>query len=292
MEKLPKATHKGILKVGDVNIKCYVLEDGRRVLSGRTVTTSLGLSGRGQGAKRITDSKSLKPFISDKLTIAIEEPIVFKGAALTHGYEAWVLPEICQAVLNARDRGVLPTHQMRMAAQADILIRAFATVGIIALVDEVTGYQAERDRDELQKFLSLYLSEERLKWAKMFPDEYYRQLFRLRGWNYSPLSVKRPKLVGKLTNELVYKKLPPPVLDKLRELNPVKNKQTWRRGAAFFQYLSEDIGQPDLRDHLLQLIAIMRISPNWSVFQRHFARAFPSPEGEQTALFDETEDDK
>ena len=167
---------------------------------------------------------------------------------------------------------------------SEILVRSLSKIGIIALVDEATGYQEERAHDDLQRFLSLYLSEEKLAWAKMFPDEYYKQLFRLWGWTYSPMSVKRPKLVGKLTNTLVYERLPRPVLDKLREANPIKNTKTYRRGAAHFQYLSSELGQPDLRDHLLQLIAIMRVSPNKEVFLRNFAKAFPDPNGVQLRL--------
>jgi hypothetical protein len=153
-------------------------------------------------------------------------------------------------------------------------------------VDEATGYQEERERDELNKLLAVYLSEERLKWAKMFPDEFYRQLYRLQGWQY-PTGAKRTPLVGKLTNQLVYEKLPPGVLEKLRELNP-KIKSTKRRKWKFTQFLSHDIGQPDLRDHLLQLIAIMRASANKSIFKRLFARAFPSgPEQLELSLDDE-----
>jgi len=79
--------------------------------------------------------------------------------------------------------------------------------------------------------------------------------------------------VGKLTNQLVYEKLPEGVLRELRNRNPVVYK-TKRRRWKHFQFLSEDIGQPDLRDHLLQLIAIMKASANWSIFQRLFQRAF------------------
>lgn len=126
----------------------------------------------------------------------------------------------------------------------------------------------------------------------MFPDEYYRQLFRLQGWQYSPLSVKRPKLVGVLTNRLVYERLPDHVLDELRRLNPVKNKKTWRREATFFQHLSADIGQEDLRAHLLQLIAVIRASANWGSFKRNFARAFPEPGPKQLNLYGEQPDDE
>lgn len=50
---------------------------------------------------------------------------------------------------------------------------AFAKTGLVAVIDEVTGYQADRDRDELQKVLEKYISAELLPWAKRFPDEFY-----------------------------------------------------------------------------------------------------------------------
>ena len=73
-----------------------------------------------------------------------------------------------------------------MAVAADMLMRSFAKVGIIALVDEATGYQDKREKDALQELLSIYLTEEKLKWAKTFPDEFYKHLFRLRGSNITP----------------------------------------------------------------------------------------------------------
>lgn len=39
---------------------------------------------------------------------------------------------------------------------------AFAKVGLIAVIDEVTGYQDERDRNELQLILEKYVSQELL----------------------------------------------------------------------------------------------------------------------------------
>jgi hypothetical protein len=280
------------LKIGDIDIPCFVLEDGRRVLSQSGLVASLGMRRGGSGGTKRGDrlsifvnGKGLEPYISRALRDATDNPIKFRSTSgnLTYGYEAQILSEICEAVLAARKAGALQKQQLHIAEMCETLMRGFARVGIIALVDEATGYERVRDKDELQKFLALYLSEERLKWAKMFPDEYYKQLFRLRGWDYYPLSVKRPRMVGKLTNELVYKKLPANVLEELRELNPVKNKKTGRRGAAHFQHLSTEIGQQDLRDHLLQLVAIMKVSKNWDSFKRNFVNAFPSP-GDQLEL--------
>ncbi len=159
-----------------------------------------------------------------------------------------------------------------------MVVRAFAKVGIIALIDEATGYQAERarkDKTELQRILAAYISPELMPWAKRFPDEFYEQLFRLREWQYQPVSVRKPRVVGKITSQLVYEKLPPGVLEELRAKNPAD--EDGRRKHKHHEFLTEDVGHPHLKDHLLQVIMLMRISPSWKTFERLFARAFPAP---------------
>ncbi len=290
--KILKATHQGPLNIADRELMCAVLEDGTRVISRTAIFRAFGRTQRGRKKDEMRalnmpsfiDANNLQPFIDEGLRGQLI-PIEYYNVTgtLTSGYKAEILPLLCEVYLSAREGGALTKQQQPLALASELLVRSLSRVGIIALVDEATGYQVDRDQDSLQKFLALYLSEERLKWAKVFPDEYYKQLFRLRGWAYSPLSVKRPKDVGRVTNELVYKKLPPHVFEELRRLNPVKNKISGRREATHHQHLSKDIGQADLRDHLLQLIAIMRASANWGIFKRNFARAFPTP-GDQTEL--------
>lgn len=275
-ENQPKATHKGTLHIANVDIQCFVLEDKRRVITGRSLTKAIGMRGRGPGASRIYTHQSLKPFIGPDLVHAIENPLQFKWGGLpTTGFEATILREICEAILNARDANMLNTEQeLRYAMAADTLIRAFATVGIIALVDEATGYQAERDKDELQTILAAYMAPELLPWTQRFPPEFYEQMFRLWNWQYSPLSLKRPRLVGRLTSQLIYEKLPPGVLDELRRKNPAD--ETGRRKHKHHQFLSKDVGNPHLDKQLVAVMTLMRISPNWRVFMSHFERAFPS----------------
>jgi hypothetical protein len=157
-----------------------------------------------------------------------------------------------------------------------------AKVGIIALVDEATGYQADRERDELHRFLELYLSEERLKWARMFPDDFFRNIYRLKRWPY-PGGNKRPPFIGKIINKIVYEKLPDGVLKKLRELNPVR-ETTRRRRWKHHQFFSVNIGQPDLKNHIIQLMALERAASNWKVFERLVERAFPGPGPRQTEM--------
>jgi hypothetical protein len=171
-------------------------------------------------------------------------------------------------------------------------MRALSRVGVIALVDEATGYQAVRDREELHRILAAYIHDELLPWTKRFPDEFYRELFRLRGWPYNPPSLKRPQLVGKLTNELVYNELPEGVLDDLRKKNPVVARDG-RRRYKHHQFLTVDVGNPHLEKQVTAVMTLMRVSPTWSRFKKLFARAFP-PKVNQPHLpgMEETEEEE
>jgi len=283
-EEIKSANFKGELKIGDLRIPCYVLEDSTRILSGRGVTGSMGLKGRGQGMARFLASKSLIPFISNELRAAIEKPMLFKvgkGGKPYLGYEATILPEICKAVLNAEEAHMLPPHQKHMAAQAKILIKALAVTGIIALVDEATGFQEVRDRIALQKILDKYLLKEYAQWAKRFPDEFYQRMFKLKGWQWKGMTINRPSIVGKYANDIVYARLAPGIIEELRRLNPPDEKG--QRKAKHHQWLTEDIGHPALQRHIDILLTLMRIAPNWGSFERMVKRAFPKS-GEDVPL--------
>lgn len=276
---LPKATHAGILKIGDLELPCFVLQDGTRVLSGRGMTKAIGMKGRGQGVERISSHKTLIPFIINGLDVAIQKPIRFVGVGSrttnpTAGYEATILLQLCEAILKARDEGVLKTEQeKRYARQCDMLIRAFAKIGIIALVDEATGYQYDRARDELNVILQAYIAKELLPWTKRFPDEFFKQIYRLNHWEYREGNHKRPQVVGKLINKLIYEPLPPGVLTELRRLNP-KTEKGYRKH-KFFQFLTSETGHPHLDKQIIEVVTLMRISDDSGQFKQLFEKAFP-----------------
>lgn len=276
-----RATHVGELKIGDMVIPCAVLKDGTRVVSQRGFYRGLG---GGNPSPRDNDgdlpaflqAKNLRPFIPVDLAATLAAPVCYKphkGGSVAHGIEARLIPEICDVWLAARDAGILHHTQIAIARAAEILMRGLARVGIVALVDEVTGYQAERDKDELSKILEAYIAKELLPWTKRFPDEFYREMFRLKEWTYSPLSIKRPRLVGRYTAELVYDRLPDGVVDELRSKNPMTPKGY--RKHKHHQFLTDDVGHGHLEKHLAGTIALMRASPNWSAFKRLFERAYP-----------------
>jgi len=305
------ATHSGVWVIDEgagVSIECYVTNDKRRMLSLKGARRTLGLSGAGSTAiTRNLSRKWIKPYLTDDLhewleTVQsknLERIKTDKGHSIIP-LEAPLFVDICKAYINAQRDGLFTDKKGRILTkwhnQNDTanklfhVMSAFAKVGIIALIDEITGYQEDRDRDEINRLLSLYLAEERLQWAKTFPDEFYKQIYRLRGWHYPTGSTKRTPLLGKITNEIIYKRLPPGVLEELKRRNPVQ-EATKRRRWKHFQFLSDDIGQPDLRDLLLQEIALMRASSNWRVFDRLLKRAIPMPGDQQALPYNELDDD-
>lgn len=279
-----KATHgspDSPLRIGDIEIPCYVLEDGRRVLHQRGMVKALGMSrggssrGGGDRFAYFVMQKALKEYVSQDLLSASTDPIKFRAPnkKMAYGYEATVLADICDAILEARKNGKLSKQQQHISDQAEILVRGFARVGIIALVDEATGYQETRDKNALQAILEAYLRKELAAWAKRFPDDFYKEMFRLRGWQWRGMSINRPSVVGNYTNDLVYERLAPSILKELQTLNP-KN-ESGRRKSKHHQWLTSDVGHPALAQHLHAIIGLMRASATWGQFYRLVQRAFP-----------------
>jgi hypothetical protein len=280
-EKIPKAKYSGTLKITNLEIPCHVLEDGRRVLVQRKMVNALGMArggsskGGGDRLAHFVSGKVVSSFINNDLAAVTRTPSKFitpKGN-IAYCYEATILADLCDAVFEANKQGKLQSQQKHIAERCEALMRGFAKVGIIALVDEATVYQEVRDKLALQKILEMYIAQELRPWIKTFQDEFYEQLFRLRGWQYKPLSVKRPTVVVKITNDLVYKRIAPGVFDELKKITPRDDKG--RTKHRYFQRLSENIGYVKLKEHLVSVTTLMKASPNWSIFYRLIQRALP-----------------
>lgn len=297
MENNHNISHEGILNLGGISIPCYVLQDGTRVLSGRGMQEALkmvdetedGKQTAGTRLNRYLNQKSLNPFIYKDKELDHFNPIIcYKGTQKINGYEATILADICEAFLEARKSIELSVRQRIIADQCEILIRAFARVGITALVDEATGYQYERERDALQSILKAYINEELLKWQKLFPDVFYYEIFRLNKWDYTVKGIqKRPSVIGKWTNELIYKQLPKGVLEELKSKTPKSAEGNYTD--RFFQSLTPDIGHPALTAQIYKVIALMNISNNWNEFKSNFNRMVDRNNGQTEIDFDNIE---
>ena len=273
---LPRATHGSTehpLRIGDTEIPCYVLEDGTRVLSQRGVISGLGMSrgsssastGGGDRLASFIGSKSISPHINNELLLAINNPVKFvhpSGGGPAFGYPATLLADLCDAVLKARQEGSLHQQQAHIAAQCEILVRGFARVGIIALVDEATGYQRDREKDALAKILEAFVAKELQPYVRTFPPEYYEELFRLRGLKYPPENPRfRPQYFGMLTNDIVYERLAPGLLEELKKQATKDEKK-----AHLHRRLTQEVGHPKLREHLASVVTAMKLSDDYKDF--------------------------
>lgn len=283
-KKLLKATHQGELPIGETILPCAVLADGTRVITKSAVFKAFGRSKRGRnlGEVRVPnmpafiDANNLQPFIGNDL-IEVLKQIDYedKNGNESAGYNASILPLMCKMYLDARQEKVLKTQQLPLARASEMLLLSLSKVGIIALIDEATGYQQVRDKDALQLFLQKFLEEEKGKWIKTFPDEFFESIFKMKGWTWSIANKgKKPQVVGHYINNYVYSRLAPKVLSELRKLNP-KDDSGNRKG-KYPQWIDVDFGHPKLKEHLNILIAFARASGyNWSNWDRLVCRALP-----------------
>jgi hypothetical protein len=271
---LPQATHVGNIKVGQAEISCAVLEDGRRVLTQSDMMRALGRARQAKGRAYYSGdvnlpafltANNLKPFIPKELEVTSSQ-IEFKlpSGQKAFGYLAELLPEVCEVYIKARKEGALAANQEHVADQCEILIRGLAKLGIVGLVDEATGYQYVRDKQALQSMLDAYLRHELAAWAKRFPDEFYRQIFRLRGWEWKGMKVNRPQIVAHYTKDLVYERLAPGILTELE--NRVPRDEDGKKKGKLHQLFTDDVGHPALAQHLHAVTMMMKGSPSWDAF--------------------------
>ena len=279
---LPFATHEGVIKLGDVEIACANLNTGLRVLSQSGFMLGLGRARQAKGRQyykgdvnlpAFLTARNLKPYISKNLEVTSSQ-IQFrtKNGNRAFGYADELLPEVCDVFIRAERAGVLTHNQQHIADRAHIIMKGLARLGIAGLIDEATGFQEDRGKAALQEMLDRYLRKELAAWAKRFPDEFYQQIFRLRGWPWTGRKKNPPQVVAAYTKDIVYARLAPQILEELERRNPIEGG---RRKGKHHQLLTEDVGHPALAQHLHAAITLMRVSKTWAQFKHMLDVAHP-----------------
>lgn len=260
---MPTAIHRGQLNIIGLEVPCYVLDNGVRVI-GRTSATEVLTGIKGGGAlEKYVAVRALEPFISKDLMlermVPFRLPEVEGTGNAVKGLPADLLIDICQGFVTALEHSFrsespyprMTTRQQQMAVKASMFLSACAKVGLEALIDEATGYQYERQADALQLKLAAFLEGEMRKWERTFPDQLWVEFGRLTGWK-GQLN-KRPKYWGMLVNELIYEKMDPDVAKWLKEHAPAP-----RHGQNYHQWLSAQYGLKRLVEHIWMIIGMAR----------------------------------
>jgi hypothetical protein len=250
MPPSPFAKHRGVLTLGDLPIDVYVLDTGERVISLRAALKVL-TDVDGGVLEDYIGVKALKPYINSDLILEESVDFYIPGTGFRgRGITAEQFEAILTGYVKALHAGALSTERQRqIAVTCAILSTSFLRIGIIAQIDEATGYQYERADDALQIKIQAYIAEELRDWEKTFPDELWEQFGRLTNWK-GPLH-SRPKWWGHLVNELIYEALDPDVAKYLKE-----NKPKPFQGQNYHQWLSEDVGLKALIPHIYKIIGM------------------------------------
>jgi P63C domain len=271
-DEIPRAEYTGNLTIGDMVFPCSVLSDGTRVLTQTDFMKGMGMYYSGWVAKNrsVEDAsarvphflsfKGLKPFVDrhlgDLRSIILKYRTASGGTA--HGIRAEIIPKLCEVWMDAEESITLGSRQKQIVSKAKILMRSLAHVGIIALVDEATGYQGVRPKDALQMYLEKIIRKELAAWAKKFPDEFYENIYKLKGWPWPGMKKNRYSVVAHYTRNLVYERLAAGLLRELEARTP-KN-DGGNRTHKFHQWLTDDIGDPLLAQHLHSLVMFQRLA--------------------------------
>lgn len=278
--ELPEADSQGILPIGDVNIDCYVLKDRRRLIHKRAMARALGLKSEGGNAfMKTLNGKTLGSKIPAELREKIANHIVFKplGGDPAHGYEAAVLIDLCVALLDA-EPDLLPSQKF-LAKQAEIIIRAAAKVGIVALIDEATGFIKDKRRNEYRELWMECIRDEARKWEEPeFPDDLFDVFYKTYGLKrFNPSNTQHPKFFSKLIRKYIYQPLlnsNGAILELLDEKNPVVYANGGRR-YKLYQFLTDEIGLPAVRAQIWQVVGIGKGSRSKAQLETRFFESFP-----------------
>jgi hypothetical protein len=266
-----RATHygNGMDKIG-IDINCYVLNDVEHsvVLTAKNMSEVLGLgSGGSRSLISLLRSKHMQPFVGENLLNIIDNALIFDGSIAgknsinkaLDGYDISVISEGCDAIMDAYVAGDKFISQ-ELYTSARILDKAAKKTGWKTLGWAIAGYnpQAQEIIDSFRTFLIKEMEMAR-KWVKTFPDELYLEWASIYGV---------PVMVGKnrhvmhrwLTIRHIYEPFARSngkIIEMLREkrANDPSGKHK-----KLHQYLSEDLGLPELRKHLYQVLTIAQLS--------------------------------
>ncbi|WP_417615518.1 P63C domain-containing protein [Parasphingorhabdus sp.] len=245
--ELPIAKYAGVLALGDSEIGCAVLQDGTRLLTQSDMMRALGRSRQAKGRgfydadvnlPAFLTAKNLKEFIPKDLYVTSSQiEFIMPNGQRAFGYRAELLPQVCEVYLEARDAGALVPSQAHVAKQAEILVRSLAKVGIVALVDEATGYQLDRGHSALRLLLEKYIAEGLQKWIHTFPDSFFAELDRL--YDNAPTNPRsRPQYYGKFINKYVYDPIEHGYVK--AELDKLNITDEGKRRAQFHRWLTDE----------------------------------------------------
>lgn len=286
IERLPKAIANGSEKIRGVKLVGAVLDDiyRTRVFSERSLANAFGIKGGGTYWKKkktegavlpeFLSSSLLNDFIDAELRQLLEGavPYVAVSGVVATGLKANILPRVCDVFVRAAKKFPENENIVKAAEAAYEIIMAFSEYGVIKWVDRITNYKYEEEDAVILRQLQEWVAPEILEWQEEFRSEFYKEIFRLKGWPYNPYSVSRPGVVGTYTNKYIYSFLPTDVFKFIKERTPKSKAGNYT--VRLHQSLNKERGKEALRNQLVSVTTLLRIARSWDEFNQSFQRLY------------------
>jgi hypothetical protein len=264
-DSLPKSLFQGEIIIGDIHLLCYVLNNGKRVISQRSLVYIL-TSKHNTDLIRYFQTSNLSAYFD--LSHINEQTIDFMipgSQRKATGYEAALLIEICRAYLLAGENKTIAKRQIPLVKRAKLIIRSCAQTGITDLVDKATGYQKVDEENTIRSSLKAFIADERENWGKMFPSDFWSELARLENVQYSPGN--RPHRWDSYITAFVYDAVDDDFTNELRsDLYPFfsQDQNQWLR----------NYNRNKVRKHLIQVTSVMKTCKDLADFNDKFSYVF------------------
>ena len=275
------ASHYGVVRFGDLQCEAVVLNGGERGYVRRQLMMLLGFAERQRGDRFAGFLREIAPNSLSSLNKQ-EATILLPSGQKAQFFPSGIIADVASAVVNAAIDGTLHKARRGIVPNCMKIMRALATTGEVALIDEATGYQYHRAPDALQELISKLLRQTCASWERRFHPDYYRALYRLFGWKYQGHDQNPPHVVGQITQRWVYGSvLPATLIDEIRARKDISQKH--------HQWLS-DQGLAHLESQIHAVTAIARSSMSYPDFKRRCEAAFAGAALQLGLLLDELEE--
>lgn len=276
---MPKAIAEGVLRIGDVDLPCAVLDDVEktRVLTQNGFLRAIGRhpfaqGGRGSAIDNMPPflrAKNLKDFISSDLERSTTPLLYlprnptagFEGVG--YGYRARLLPDVCWVYQDAMMAGKLYPNQLHIGESCRSFLKALTNYAIEDLIDQATGFDDIRKREAIDRIIEKFVRKDALPWVRMFDLDFYRHIYRLNRWPFDPEKTARPGVIGTWTND-IYDRMAPGIRGELH--SRVRRNDKGRPTQKLTQYLTKEEGRLALKELLGSVKMLMTLSADWKDF--------------------------
>lgn len=275
------ASHYGVVRFGDLQCEAVVLNGGERGYVRRQLMMLLGFAERQRGDRFAGFLREIAPNSLSSLNKQ-EATILLPSGQKAQFFPSGIIADVATSVVDAAIQRTLHRARQGIVPNCLTIMRALATTGEVALIDEATGYQHHRAPDALQELISKLLRQTCASWERRFHPDYYRALYRLFGWKYQGHDQNPPHVVGQITQRWVYGPvLPEDLLGEIRNRKGISQKH--------HQWLS-DQGLATLESQIHAVTAIARSSTCYRDFDRRCEAAFAGAALQLGLLLDELEE--